>query len=575
LKKITYLSALFISSLSQLNAQSNLVSIDGETIDLINRLSTLSGSIPEDLHTTVQPMDAKLVSDFLEQAKRYNTHKAWSRTDNIALSIAASNVGEWAEPDGNGAIASENPIGPFYQKITDLYSYNNRNFFLAINPEIAYQGIFEEHNANNYYAQYFTAGANIRANFKKAVGLQLSLRHVSETPVQFYTTLNHERNTWIGAPRDSRNNLGNNKNYFLPTGNLSTALLKNYVSLRAGYDYLKLGVGYRSLILSDFSSPVGYVTLRTKVWKLQYDNFYLRIDADKDIPSNPLTISQPNYKFATAHQLSINVNKWLNVGMYEMVVFNRSNHFELSYLNPIIFYRAAARALGSPDKVAIGINAKAVAAKGLSIYGQFLLNEFSAKEFFATNGYIHNKWGAQLGFNYYDAFNISNLNLQVEGNCIRPYTFQHIDRGEGFIAANFTNNNLPLGHPLGAGFRELIVKADYHPTARLKLAAKWMMYQKGMDKNGDNYGNDLSKSYAAQIPNGNMYGARMINGATLTRTLYSLHASYRIYPNLYFDLGGMYGSFKYKDLPQATDFNHMQVFSGIRLNLNHKDYSKI
>lgn len=573
MKKITLLSGLFYLSITNICAQSSFLPIDGETITLINRLSTLSGELPKDLHTSVQGLDAKSAATFLENAKRYNTHKAWSRTDNIALSIASSNVGEWTEPDGNGAIDAENPIGPFYQKITDLYHYNSNNFFVAINPEIAYQGIYEEYDEVKKYAAYFTAGAKLRAHFRKSIGLQLSLRHISETPLTHFTNLNHQRNTWIGAPRDNNNNLGESKSYFLPTGNLSIALLKDYINLTAGYDYLKIGDGYRGLILSDFAGPMAYVNLKTKVWKLQYDNLYLRLNSDRDIPSNPLTISQPNYKFATAHQLSINVNKWLNIGMYEMVVFNRSNHFELGYLNPIIFYRAAERALGSPDKVAIGINAKAIAAKGLRIYGQFLLNEFTAKEFFATNGYMHNKWGAQLGFNYYDAFAVNNLNIQVEGNWMRPYTFQHLDKGEGFIAANFTHNNLPLGHPLGAGFRELTAIIDYQPSARLKLEAKLLMYQKGIDKNGENYGNDLSKDYTSNLPS--VFGVKMIHGGSVARNLYSFHASYRIFPNMYFDIGAMYGSFKYKDAPQWKDLNHMQVFSGLRLNVAHKDYTKI
>lgn len=552
-------------------AQSAHVPVDEDAVYLIRRLSTLTRSLNQNSHTTVQPLLAKDVAAFMEQSRLHNLAKGWGQTDNSNISLVLSNTGEWAQPDGAGAIDARRPLGPFYQKMTDMLYLNNRRFFMSVNPMLGLQGMYENFDEETDIKFNWTAGARIRAKYKNYLGLDFKLQYISEQPAKYYHQLNQSRNTVIGGTRNFDYNRGNQRyGYVLPTGSISASVLKDYVSLNVGYDYFKIGQGQRGLMLSDFSGPVGFANLRTKVWQLQYDNVFLRLSPDRDIPGSALTANAANYKFAAAHQLSANINKWLNIGLYEMVVFSRNEGFELSYLNPVIFYRAMERSLGSPDKVAIGLNASAIPVKKLRLYGQFFINEFIAKEFFGSNKYMHNKWGAQLGFNYYDVFNVSNLDLQLEGNVIRPYTFQHTFRGTEYIPSNFTNNNLPLGHPLGAGFRELLAIVRYQPSPRLNFEAKMMLYQRGVDTADQNFGNDLSKAYSQNVPN--RYGVKMVNGLQLDRTLYSLKAAYQLAPNLFFDLGGVYGRFNYKEAAEHT--NHYQFWTGLRLNITARDYTQ-
>jgi hypothetical protein len=54
--------------------------------------------------------------------------------------------------------------------------------------------------------------------------------------------------------------------------------------------------------------------------------------------------------------LSINATKWLNIGLFEGVIFGRKDHFEFQYLNPIIFYRHIEGAIGSPDNALAGLD---------------------------------------------------------------------------------------------------------------------------------------------------------------------------------------------------------------------------
>ena len=572
MKKQLLLSLTSLLAIGQSYAQAGFEPIDGEASMLINRLSTLSGKFPDSLHTLVQPLDAKTVANFLSDAKLYNNKIGWSAIDNDRIALAISNVGEWAMPDGKGAIPSSKPAGPFYPTQTDFLYSKSRNFFLSVNPVVGVQYNRESSsNADSRSLLDFTIGGRLKARYKDWLGVDLTLRYVHDQPTAPMLAYDLNRNTVIGGRRSFSYNANNGTfDYFLPTGVISASLIKNVISLNVGYDYLKMGDGMRSLILSDFSGPVGFANIRTKIWKLQYDNIYMKLSPDSDIPGNSLTTNHSKYKFATAHQLSVNIGKRFNLGLYEMVVFNRNDHFEAGYLNPIIFYRGVERALGSPDKVAIGINAKAIVAKGFKVYGQFLLNEFSAKEFFSGNGYMHNKWGGQLGFNYYDAFNIGNLDLQGEINVIRPYTFEHYSTNGAYLNSNFTNNNLPLAHPLGAGFVELIGVAKYRPSAKILLDARLTYYETGSDVGGMNYGNDLSKDYSKDVPN--MFGVKMINGPAVKRVLVSLNGSYRLAPNFFFDLGFDYAKTKFST-NSGSSLAH--IHSGLRLNLAAKTEGSI
>ncbi len=107
---------------------------------------------------------------------------------------------------------------------------------------------------------------------------------------------------------------------------------------------------------------------------------------------------------------------------------------------------------------------KANIAKRFQVYGQFLLDEFVLSEIKKNNGCWVNKWGIQLGAKYIDAFGIKNLDLQVEMNRVRPFTYSHSDS-----VANYTHYNQPLAHPLGANFQEFIGIARYQP------APKWLI----------------------------------------------------------------------------------------------------
>lgn len=550
---------ILLFSISFINgfSQHTYLPLGSDAYFLLDRLSTLSGNYPDTLFQNAMPVTRASLAGYLYEQKSHPYDNDFSRVDYYNINRAIANSGEW-EPNGNGFIPSRHPWGKaFYQNTTNLISVDRPGFFLSVNPVLSATAIYQKDEPQNMLFSS-TQGIAIRAKVKNFLGISLNVTNNYEQPVSYYDTYINRHQAMPGAAGITR--AGKGYEYLLISGYLDVPLIKDYIHLTAGYDKHFIGDGIRSLFLSDFSASMPFVSINTKVWKLNYENLYMMAE-----PQFPAAADMEAYKhkFVSAHYLSANITRWLNMGAFESVTFSRDGGFEFGYVNPIIFYRAIERSEGSPDKVAIGLNAKAIILRRLQLYGQFLLNEFSSKDFFSNNGYMNNKWGAQLGFKYFNAFQVENLDIQGEMNLVRPYTYQHYNDG------NYTNFNLPLAHPLGAGFREFIVNMRYAPAPKLLIEARAMYYEQGVDTAGENFGNDITKSYDNYV---SRYGVHMVNGEPGKCVLTGLNVSYELLPNLFVDLGGTYRNYTVRDKYLSLDDRAFFINAGVRLNIARKNY---
>ncbi|MDA0194057.1 MAG: hypothetical protein O2887_03495 [Bacteroidetes bacterium] len=232
------------------------------------------------------------------------------------------------------------------------------------------------------------------------------------------------------------------------------------------------------------------------------------------------------------HHLSINLSDNLNIGLFEATVFSNEDsvggRFELNYLNPIIFYRGIEQMVGSPDNALIGMDFKWNPGTHLSFYGQFLLDEMVVSDLFNGSGWWGNKIAGQLGLKYIDVIGISNLDLQIESNFARPYTYSHESS-----FTNFSHYGQPLAHPLGANFSEIIFLARYQPIPRLSINGKLIMANQGKDPAGLNYGSNVLLSYNTRE---NDYDNTLGQGVDTKIRLLDITASYQLRHNFFIDL---------------------------------------
>jgi hypothetical protein len=300
-------------------------------------------------------------------------------------------------------------------------------------------------------------------------------------------------------------------------------------NLQAGRDKHFWGDGYRSLFLSDISAAMPYVQQTTTIWKLQYTSL---ITWMTDWTHSTGFAHDFRNKFGTFHYLSFNAAKWLNLGVFESVVWQgsspeRTRGFDPNYLNPLIFFRPVEYSLGSSDNAMLGAALKIKFNSNNYFYSQILLDEFYLKEILARNGWWANKQGYQVGYKCFNFGEVKNLFMQTELNIVRPYTYSH-----GATAQNYSNAGMPLAHPLGANFAEMIGILSYSYKG-LTVTGKLLGARLGLDTGNADYGQNIFISYQSRtsvVPgpgNARDYNHKLFDGVGTNIFYAEFKASYR------------------------------------------------
>ncbi|MES2619592.1 MAG: hypothetical protein V4615_01985 [Bacteroidota bacterium] len=369
--------------------------------------------------------------------------------------------------------------------------------------------------------------------------------------------------------------------YFDARGYVNLYILK-HINLTFGRDKFFIGNGQRSVFLSDNAAPYLFLRMNVNIWRFNYTNIFAEL-TNQYVRATDILLPK---KYMAVHHLSIQATHWLNIGLFEAVIMSRSKHFELQYLNPIIFYRAVEHSLGSPDNVLIGADFKANAAGHLSFYGQFVLDEFNFKEMTKRSGWWANKWALQVGVKYIDI--VPNLDAQFEFNAVRPFTYTHGGNADG-TSVNFTHHNQPLAHPLGANFYEFIFNLRYQPHPQFTVNAKLMVARVGGDSLAydsqagkysiTHYGSDIFRATSGGASVTQEYNNKIAQGVRGTISYLQLLASYQPWHNIYVDAEVMYRgkSGKKTQNPVAAGLvqNHSTfMFTiGLRMNIAYRSYA--
>lgn len=256
-------------------------------------------------------------------------------------------------------------------------------------------------------------------------------------------------------------------------------------NFQAGLDHHFVGEGSRSLLLSDYGTSYPFGQIRMRFWRIEYSILYQFL---REWDNN-----RWEGKFASSHHLSFNAAKWLNIGVFESVIFQPKDTavnrgFDAEYLNPFVFFRPQEYSLGSSDNVLLGalLSAK---YKGHMFYSQFILDEFYLAEIKAHSKWWANKFGGQFGFKGRFSKGKHAFFYRVEYNFVRPYTYAHLSE-----EINYGNQGSVLAHPYGSNFMEILgeVKWQYGKWWA-KVFANYFV--RGEDKDGFSYGGDIYQPY--------------------------------------------------------------------------------
>ncbi|WP_147204642.1 capsule assembly Wzi family protein [Segetibacter aerophilus] len=515
---VFFLSPLIASS------QSSYIPLGTKDYQMLDRLEIKTGNVNL-MHSTVKPFNRRLTTHEVENidslvAAGDPSTKSLTEIDQYNMQRFLMNNSEWSKP--RESYNSKKPfLKSFYKTKGNFFEINTPDFFLAFNPVIQYQQMVEKGNSQNLF--YNSRGASIRGMISKKVAFDLYITDNQERD-PLYVQDWIRRNTAVPGARYYKNfKAAGGYDYFDNRGSVSINATK-YIDIQLGYDKNFIGDGHRSLLLSDFSGNALFLKFNTRIWKFNYENLFMELIPNYRRASGDYVLPR---KYFRMNYLTFNATKWLNVGVFDAVVFGRQDHFDFQYIVPVMFLRPAESDIGSGDKAKLGLTAKANIKKKLQVYGQFVLDEFVLKQVVKNNGFWANKYGYQLGVKYPDAFGVKNLDLQVESNRVRPFTYTHNDS-----IGNYTHYNQPLAHPLGANFQEYIGILKYQPLNKLYLQAKAIYYYQGLDSAGINFGSNINAGYNTRTRD---FGYFVGDGNKVKSMNINLLASYELKENLFVD----------------------------------------
>ena len=533
-------------------SQSTNAPLNEDYYHWIDRYEIKAGRVAPELFTSVKPYKRSSIIEYVDSLNKKD-QVFTTRSDLFNYEYLQNDSWEWSRTE------SSNSAKPFlkqlYKKKSDFLFLNKPEFDLHVNP-VLYLGLGKDSREEETLF-INTRGLEIRGMVDRKIGFytyigenQSILPSYVQDGMSKYSVIPHE-GFWKPFKTSG-------VDYFQARAYIDFNISK-HIYMQFGHDRMFLGNGYRSLIFSDYSPPGEYLKANVKVWKLNYLFQLNRMTAENKSTNNaPYPI-----KYVAFHHLSFNVGKKLNIGLFESVVFGDSTGgFELNYLNPVIFYRAIEHQNGSADNVIIGLDFKWNAIKYLSFYGQIVIDEFLLENVKAGTGWWANKFAFQAGLKYIDVAGINNLDLQVEGNVVRPYTYSHATK-----FTSYANYLQPLAHPIGANFYELATIIRYQPIPRLNIIVKTAVINAGRDGANENWGGDVNKSYNTRQQD---YGNTIAQGVENKIMFIDFTTSYMLKHNFFIDVKQ---TFRKSESADPFYNNNTSVTSvALRLNIAQRLY---
>ena len=123
----------------------------------------------------------------------------------------------------------------------------------------------------------------------------------------------------------------------------------NIFSITLGQGRNFFGEGYRSMMLSDAAFNYPFLRIETTFWKVKYTNLWAQL---YDVRPEAQLSTNGGYakKYLSSHYLSINLTTRWNLSFFEAIVVGdtaQQEGVDISFFNPIIFYRPVEFAVGS------------------------------------------------------------------------------------------------------------------------------------------------------------------------------------------------------------------------------------
>ncbi len=314
------------------------------------------------------------------------------------------------------------------------------------------------------------------------------------------------------------------------------------------------GPGFHGALgLSDHATSYDQIKLQSTFWRLKFTYLWGFL---RTFPVLRDTEGRVREKNIVGHRLDVNAARWLQLGLYETVVFS-DRRFELAYANPINFYRSAEHALADNDNATMGFDFKFLLIPSVKIYGELFIDDlFTSK---LGSGWFGNKTALLTGAFWADAFTVPNLDARVEYARARPFVYTH----ETDINA-YSEFSTGLGHWMGPNADDLYGRLQYRFSKHFYIAAEFESLRHGANSPGNNIGGSITESHATRARN----NIDFLAGEKERTNRFGVEISYELFRNLYFGFKMNTASGKNIALPAGGRGAVQRDEVGVSLSLN-------
>ena len=221
------------------------------------------------------------------------------------------------------------------------------------------------------------------------------------------------------------------------------------VDIIIGNNQQFIGVGYRSILLSDNSSGAPYLRLDYRISK-RWSYSTLRTRALNLVRKKKTTTVEAYYqpKGFTVNYLSFQATDKLNISLFEGSTWSMGDSLTTKRVNPLFYNPIPLVPSLLNDSICSaiqGININWLLHPNARVYGQIAVGSIGAKQF-----------AFQVGYRGNDYFKIKNLYTQIEYNFATSKMYKATsDR------LNYSNYNLALAHPMENGFHEIVLRSGW------------------------------------------------------------------------------------------------------------------
>ncbi len=536
-------------------AQSSYAPLNEDYYHLIERYEIRRGQQTTDFETPLKPYRRRAIGHFVDSLRLDNP----SSQDNFNQHYLAND--NWDYASTADSVSGKPLLTYFFRRPSDFWHVQRKEITLHVNPVLHWELGQDDSGEGLVYTN--TRGIQMHGTIDGKVDFY---SYLGENQIVFPSYVNDYVRRTLTVPYEGfwkGLSGGRGVDFLTARGHIGFQATR-HIHFQLGHGKNFVGSGYRSMILSDFSNNYLFVRIDTDVWRLHYTNLFAQLTSD--IVGNPTGLFGTVEfvpKYLAFHRLGIRLGKRVSVGAFEAVIHgNASGRFDFDYINPIIFYRAVEQQGGSSGNALLGLDVNAILGNSIELYGQAVLDELIISELRSGSGWWGNKYALQFGGKYINVLSVRNLDVQLEYNRARPYTYAHED-----LYRSYTHYEQPLAHPLGANFDEVVGIVRYQPLNRLSLKGKLIRANSGADRDSTNWGSNVLLDNRDREQD---YGNQLRQGVATELIVAELIASYQIWHNIFVDLRYLHRSRSAQEI--GLDEKNRFASLALRWNIRQRNY---